>query len=299
MKRLVLLGWAVIAFTVAYSQEGTMGVPSSEPVLKSKRGIAILPEEGEWALGISATPFLTYTGNILNGNVNNVAPGFNFVNNPTNSIALFGKYIVDANTAYRVRFNASVNTQLDKAVIALNEVDPDVNFPAFTEDWRKTDNQTVVLAAGLEKRRGKSRVQGIYGGELVLGMVGQKRTYQYGNTMSQDFNVPTTNNFGDNNVVGVTRVLENKTGAVLFAAARGFIGVEYFIAPKFSIGGEFGYSFTFRTAARTLVTTERWDALTNSIQEIKTDVGTPANYNTFLGTSLDNLNGSINIVFYF
>jgi hypothetical protein len=301
MKKNILLGFAVMFFAAAQAQEAT----SSEPVvLKSKKGINILPEAGEWGLGISANPFLNYAGNFLNGNTFNGSPAFNYVSNPANNVGLFGKYVIDANTAYRVRFNAGVGTQVDKAVIAQNEVTPDVNYPAFTEDFRKTSSQTILLAAGYEKRRGKSRVQGVYGGELVLGYTGAKQTYEYGNAISQDFNAPITNNFGSNILAGTTaaassRVIEQKSGASYYVGARGFIGVEYFIGPKVSIGGEFGYSLAFRSASRTLVTSERWDGLSNSRKEVKTDVGTPANYFTFIGTSLDNLSGSVNLLFYF
>lgn len=304
MKRLILLFFALICFVAVQAQETT--TTSEEPVvLKSKKGINILPEAGEWGLGVSANPFLNYTGNFFNGtNGGNTSPAFTYVSNPANTIGLFGKYMIDANTAYRVRFNVGVGTQIDKAVINKNEAAPDVNFPAFTEDFRKTSNQTILLAAGYEKRRGKSRVQGVYGGEVVLGYTGTKQTYEYGNAMSIDFNAPTTNNFGGNILGGsaaatTSRVVEQKTGATYYAGVRGFIGVEYFIGPRVSIGGEFGYSVAFRSASRTLMTSERWDANSNSVKQVKNDIGTPGNYFTFVGASLDNLSGAINLLFYF
>jgi len=305
MKRLILLIFALMFFTAVQSQEVTSTTTESETVvLKSKRGINILPEAGEWGLGISANPFLNYAGNFFQGNSFNGSPTFSYVTNPANNVGLFGKYMIDANTAYRVRFNAGVGTQVDKAVVTQNEITPDVNYPAFTEDFRKTSSQTILLAAGYEKRRGKSRVQGVYGGEVVLGYTGGKQTYEYGNSVSQDFNAPITNNFGTNIISGTTaaavsRVTEQKSGASYYAGVRGFIGIEYFIAPRVSIGGEFGYSLAFRSASRTLVTSERWDANSNTVKETKTDVGTPANYFTFVGVSLDNLSGAVNLLFYF
>ncbi len=303
MKRLILLSFALMCFSVAQTQDVTSTTitttSTEEPVvLKSKRGINILPEAGEWGLGVSANPFFEYTGNFFHGNTYNNSPSFGYVENPANIVGLFGKYIVDANTAYRVRFNAGIGTQVDKSVIAQNEISPDPNFPAFTEDFRKTSSQTILLAAGYEKRRGKSRVQGVYGGEVILGYTGAKQTYEYGNAISQDFNAPFTTNFG-NNILPAGRVTEQKSGASYYAGVRGFIGVEYFIAPRVSIGGEFGYSLAFRSSSRTLVTSERWDANSNSVKETKTDVGNPGNYFTFVGASLDNLSGAINLLFYF
>jgi hypothetical protein len=295
---LILLG----ASLTTWAQE-PLSSSEEQVEFKSKKGINILPEAKEWALGISANPFLVYGGNILNGNTFNNSPTFTFVTNPANSIAIFGKYMVDAKTAYRVRFNATVTSQVDKAVVAQNEVSPDPLFPTFTEDWRRTSNQTIVLAAGYEKRRGKGRVQGVYGAELVLGYNGSSQVYEYGNKISQDFNAPITNNFGGNILTGTTaaasqRKLDEKFGTSIYAGARGFIGVEYFIGPKISLGAEFGYSIAIRSTGRGLITSERWNPLTSSVLQTSTDLNNNG-YFTFLGASLDNLNGSINILFYF
>ncbi|MBL7875111.1 MAG: hypothetical protein JNL53_05575 [Cyclobacteriaceae bacterium] len=303
MKKYLTFAILVLVSFDILAQEDAVSNTTETIVLKSKKGIPILPEAGEWGLGISANPFLNYGGNFFNGNTNNNSPSFAFPTNPTNNIALFGKYVVDAHTAYRVRFNATVNTTVDKAVIAQNEITPDPFFPAFTEDFRKTNRQTVVVAAGYEKRRGKSRVQGVYGGELVIGYTGINQSYEYGNPMSQDFNAPITNNFGGNILQGssaaaVQRKIDEKFGSILTVGARGFIGVEYFIGPKVSLGGEFGYSLAFNNSTRGLITSERWNPSTNSVLETKTDINNNG-YFTFVGTSLDNLSGSINLLFYF
>jgi hypothetical protein len=300
MKKYIAI---IFTFTSLFSYAQDVVTESESVELKSKKGIHILPEAGEWALGISANPFLSFSGNIFNGNTFNNSPTFTYPNNPANNIAVFGKYVVDANTAYRVRFNASVGTTIDKAIITQNETNPDPFFPAFTEDWRKTNRQTIVLAAGYEKRRGKSRVQGVYGGELVLGYSGLKQEYQYGNAISADFNAPITNNFGGNILAGSTaaassRKTDEKFGSILGVSARGFMGVEYFIGPKVSLGAEFGYSFGFNTSTRGLITSERWNPATGAVLETKTDINNNG-YFTFLGTSLDNLSGSINLLFYF
>lgn len=303
MKKLSLLLIILGTSFVTWAQEPVVTTTEEPVVLKSKKGGNILPETKEWALGISANPFLTYGGNILNGNTFNNSPNFTYVTNPANNIAIFGKYMVDANTAYRVRFNATITSQVDKAVISQNEVTPDPLFPAFTEDWRRTSTQTIVLAAGYEKRRGKSRVQGVYGGEIVLGYNGQSQVYEYGNPISLDFNAPITNNFGNNILTGnataaTQRKLDEKFGTSIYAGVRGFIGVEYFFAPKMSLGAEFGYSIAVRSTGRGLITSERWNPLTNSVLQTSTDLNNNG-YFTFLGASLDNLNGAINLLFYF
>ncbi|MFM9841131.1 MAG: hypothetical protein ACKVOQ_22890 [Cyclobacteriaceae bacterium] len=301
MKKISFLFIILCSSLTTWAQEP---VATSEPVvLKSKRGITILPEAKEWALGISANPFLTYAGNFFHGNAFNGSPQFTYAENPTNNIAIFGKYMVDAHTAYRVRFNASVNSSADKRVVAQNEVTPDPLFPAFTQDWRKTSSQTIVVAAGYEKRRGSSRVQGVYGAEIILGYNGLSNKYEYGNSISQDFNAPTTADFIGNILIGTSnaatqRKVEENLGTSIYVGARGFIGVEYFIGPKISLGAEFGYSLAFRSTGKSVITAERWNTLTGSILQTKIDQDN-GNYTSFLGTSLDNLNGSINLLFYF
>jgi hypothetical protein len=306
MKKTSLLPILLAVSLTTWAQDSATITTSEEPVvLKSKRGINILPEAKEWALGVSANPFLTYTGSIFRTAGNN-SPDLTYAPNLTNNIAVFGKYMVDAHTAYRVRFNASVNSTADKRAILQNELAPDANYPKFTQDWRKTSSQTIVIAAGYEKRKGISRVQGVYGGEVLIGYSGRSDTYEYGNPISQAFNQPNTTDFQDNNGNSLNllpgfatfRKTEENFGSSLFIGARGFIGVEYFIGPKVSLGGEFGYSFVYRSTGKNDITAESWNSLTNSVQQTKIDSNN-GNYSSFIGTQLDNLDGAINLLFYF
>lgn len=295
--------FVICAALVVWSFQATAQDASNEP-LKNKKGILILPQTGEWGLGVAANPFLSYAGNALNGNTfNNTS--FGFTSNPANignNLAIFGKYVKNESTHYRARFNVSVNTVIDKAVVAEDQLNPQPGFPAFTEDWRNTNSQTVILAAGIEKRRGSTRVQGFYGAEVVLGYFGQNIEFQYGNPISADFTFPTTNNFG-NNFNGTTadgdliRTTNRRVGKNFLAGARGFIGVEYFFAPRISLGGEFGYMLAVRTAGRTLTETESWNNGINGVLNTKIDSYTSGP--TTIGIGLDNLSGSINLLFYF
>lgn len=275
-----------------------VAMAQADSVLRSKRGFIILPEANEWALGIAADPFFHYLGNIFNSNSSNGGPFIDYTSNPAGTIAVFGKKMLDAHTAYRARFNVSSGVNINKAVVALDDLTPDNSAPAFVDDWQKNSSTTVMLSGGLEKRRGKSRVQGIYGAELVIGYTSAKTTYQYGNSFSTDFNAPNTNDFGNNLLGGGARKTEEKFGASFLVGARGFVGVEYFVAPKISIGGEFGYMLAFRTTGKTYVTSEFWNSTTNSTQTVKTD-RYDNNGLSSIGIGLDNLSSTINLLFYF
>lgn len=303
MKKIFFLLY-IIVFVAgsAFAQETTPVQDVPEP-LTSKRGVPILPEYGEWGLGVSADPFLYYLGNFMNGaTAGNFNQTFDWAAHPAEALvnpAIFGKYIVDENTAYRVRFNVNIATNVTKEVIAQDQLSPDPLFPAFTEDWRKNSVKNFVLAAGLEKRRGVSRLQGVYGGELVFGLTKSNVEYQYGNPITADFNDPTTSSALGGVVGNGVRQTEVKGGSTFLIGARGFIGVEYFLAPKISVGGEFGYTIGFQTEGKNVVTTEQWNPVTQSIHTIKTDVYPGGTGFTSIGASLDRLNGAISLLFYF
>jgi hypothetical protein len=128
MKKLILY-LVVISLTSALSAQNIE--------LVSKNGFPILPQKGDWAIGIDAVPFL----NLLNNKGS--SPGFNFINNiPTISVA----YMLADNRALRIEFNADYH---------LNEIGKS----------KKDTETTFGLGGGHEWRISKSRVQGFIGAE--------------------------------------------------------------------------------------------------------------------------------------
>ena len=79
-----------------------IGFGASAQELTSKKGTPILPEAGDWSIGIDAKPFLDYAGNMFNGNASNSSPSFNWTSTVFPQI-ITGKLVKDANTAYRVK----------------------------------------------------------------------------------------------------------------------------------------------------------------------------------------------------
>jgi len=299
MKKLICIATLFLStICISFAQTDTTTTTTNSG-LSSDEGITILPEEGEWGLGISANPFLTYLGNFFNQAGNNGAPSYAFVQNPFNSLALYGKLMKDENTAFRARFQFDMNTSGTKGVVAQSVLTPDPFSPQFVTDTRTASNTAVLLAFGLEKRRGAGRLQGVYGGEALIGFASTKDKYSYGNAINQQFTAPATTDFGNNLLAANRRKTTEKIGSKFMFGVRGFIGVEYFFAPKMSIGGEFGYTFGITTAGKGSVTTEAYDATSTSARTI-TSQAYDANYNrTYTGIGLDNLNGSINLLFYF
>lgn len=236
MKTLGILILLVATHSICLSQADTA-------TLVTKRGRPILPKAGEFAIGVDATPFFQYVGNLFNNTTNNPSPAFRSPGFPS----LVGKYMKSANTAFRVRFSANTLSQEGKNVVD-NSSNPD---PTVTVTDTKTYNSTFVqVGAGLEKRRGSGRLQGIYGVEAFIGFNSNSSTYTYGNPIT-----PSTPNvaftiWNPNSVTvqsttfGSSRTLEASSGTSVNFGVTGFVGAEYFFAPKMSLGAEFGYSIS-------------------------------------------------------
>jgi hypothetical protein len=47
--------------------------------------------------------------------------------------------------------------------------------------------------------------------------------------------------------IGSGRIIERNNGSTFMFGVRGFVGVEYFILPKISLGGEFGWGLGLGT----------------------------------------------------
>jgi hypothetical protein len=236
--------------TITILAASIIGVSAFAQDLTSKKGEPFLPEAKDMAISVEATPFLNYLGNFFGKTNNNVAPRFDFLNN-RQSITL--KYFLDAKSAVRASIRIGNRNQKNDAIFTLI----DINNPNIKNEY--TDKRTitggdVIFGVGYESRRGKTRLQGYYGGDVFVGTGRSKTTYEYAIALS-NLNTTHVNRFnaGDNNVL-------TKTGGREFTfGLRGFIGAEYFIIPKLSIGGEFGWGIARTTQAKGVTTTESLD----------------------------------------
>lgn len=308
MKHTILSTALLLAGTASFAQDAAPATTKEAPhTFSSKNNHEVLPQAKDWGLGISATGFLGYLGNMMNGNVMNNAPTFNSANQPSafgigniNGMALSGKYMKTATTAYRGRFmvNAGSTSYRNNVFKAL--ITPDPLNPVYVEDVQKTMAHVVLLSAGIEKRRGSGRLQGIYGAEVLVGFAGNKRTYDYGNDFTADIPaVATTTDFASGSSSYISsRPLESYSGNSILAGVRGFGGVEYFFAPKMSIGGEIGYTLGFSTNSKGYTVTESWIPQMEQTVTISRDTYSNAGLRS-MGIGLDNVNAGINFNFYF
>jgi hypothetical protein len=266
------------------------GLMAQEVDMLSKRGEPILPESGEMALGIDAMPVLGYFGDLFNGFAGGNNTAFGFINGIYNANTIYVKYYLEDQVAIRGAVRLGHTNWMDQEFVTM---DQEIMDPMMQVSDVYTWNSTNIGVGGdYLMYRGKGRVQGYYGGGAFINYNSWKETFKYGNAITTQFNSPTWYDFGLNaQVTGSERTLANYNNNSFGLTLRGVIGVEYFFAPKISLGGEMGLGFMFdRDGGYTTV--ERWTG-----QDVEVETTKVAN-DTFVG--IDNFtSGSLFIMFHF
>ena len=266
MKKIIFsLGLCLcVGFTAVAQNMVVISEEVENPAFLSKRGVPLLPQAGDFAIGVEATPFLKYAGNFFNQAGNNAAPAFS-----GKDVSIYGKYFLENDRAIRARLTINAGSSTEKGVVPNNEerANNPLNANATVVDAKINNATNVMLSAGYEFRRGHGRVQGFYGGEASLGFGSKKDKYEYANPMTAVNPTPSTWNFNTSAVANVaTRTTETKYGNTVTGGVGAFVGVEYFFAPQMSIGGEFSLGLYYTATSQTEGTTETWNASANSLQ---------------------------------
>jgi len=268
--------------------------------LTSKRGAPILPEKGDYSFSIDAVPFFEYFGNMFHGNNASSAPTFDFPGLSGSPLWTFqAKKFINANTAFRARIRLGFSDNTIK-----NTIEDETNTgstPTYVDDkWTET-KMNIVLGAGIEKRKGKGRVQGLYGAMANIMLSTDANKLVYGNAMSSVYTNPLSTTYpwvSEGNGSYATentsaRVTSDNKGMGFGIGVNAFLGVEYFFAPKMSIGGEFSWGILVQINGKSKIGSESYNG---------TDV-TNSTYNsggaTYFGIDNGNSGGSINLNFYF
>lgn len=224
MKKQLLLIGVALATSMSLSAQMTS--------MTSKNGHEILPQAGDYCLSVDAIPMLNMAMNainIMNDSGNNGAHP-NYVTGFEQTIV--GKRFESATAA--TRYKIGIMHRSESMSTFTPTFDDQGNETGETEDVAKTRETSILLGYGKEMRRGHNRLQGFYGyeGLLSLGMGG------------------TSNTYGADLADGASRPLSSSNGMSFGIGARGFLGAEYFFAPKMSIGAEFGWGFGLSRTGR-------------------------------------------------
>lgn len=271
------------------------------------------PKTGNYAISVSAVPMTQYIGQFFNGAAANNLDEFggqtyiggDVKTAPFRKIAplmsISGKYFLDKETALRVNLGLIYQRTYrqtysrDDAAFALNPFSKQKVI-----DTRLNSNTGMSLMAGLEKRVGKERLQGVYGAGLLFAMNNVYNKYTYGNAITEINQSPSLSNGG--NVAAMSGFSSNRLlkdynlGASMHAGIVTFVGVEYFIIPKMSIGGEVNF-----TALASFDQAQYQDLEGFSTVDIArrewTELVSPSSNQITVGTG--NIGGNVTLNFYF
>lgn len=217
------------------------------------------PKTGDYAISISAIPMTQYIGQFFNGALaNNYAEfgGQAYIGGDVNTapfkkiaplMSVSGKYFLDKETAVRVNLGLIYQRTFTKSY---SNDDAEHAINPFSQkkviDTYLSKNTGLSLMAGLEKRAGKERLQGIYGAGLLVAATTAIDKYTYGNAITDINQAPSESNGGTvatMNGFAYNRLIKDyNLGATWHAGIVTFVGVEYFFMPKMSIGGEVNFT---------------------------------------------------------
>ncbi len=285
MKRIFFLVISLFVTAGLFAQDDATATESNGgsqqgATLTSKKGHPILPQAGDYAFGIDVSPFVNLVGNLVK--INSITPfsdpmAFNFINNN----AIYGKYFLSSSTAIRARIRIQNVQDVTKTDVA--DADTAAEPGATVVDKTIEKYTTIFLSGGIEKRMGKTRLQGFYGADLTL-------AYEDGDPFSPNI----VYKYG-NPLVSGSRVLKENEGGTFGIGAMGFIGAEYFLAPKIAIGGQLGWGFMYYNTFNSVVVQEQVDPVTNLIVEEETEFSNGSSFNL----DTDNFGGEIYLMFHF
>lgn len=271
-----------------------------------------LPREGDFGLTVSANPFTSFVGNLFNSSTSNELNSFggsaySFEKSAYFSpiLSISGKYLFTDHLAVRANLGWSYSsarrryyTQDDAALL----VNPFSQKQVIDEHIFRRAGGSFSVAA--EYRIGNRRVQGIVGGGLVYAFSTNKERFVYGNGMTEINQNPST---------GMASAVESYEMAPAFSSQRylsrfanepithhfgpyAFVGVEWFICPWISLGGEVNVAAAWNWTGATYYESEGFNTISGRVENW-TELRSPSSSGFEFGTG--NFGANITVSFYF
>ncbi len=269
--------------------------------------VTYIPEQGEVAIGFDAAPVLKYVGNLFNNTSNNTlgnlsgqpvsAEGLERfeIADITPDVSIMGRYMITDNLA--VRANIGIQQRYLTTNRYVSDDLADINNPLNETkliDTRFDAKKGFSAIIGAEYRKGNNRIQGVFGGGFLIGCNSSKTEYQYANALTSINQSPTT--ALENTAFGDYRKLNEVTNSNLVLGFAGNVGVEFFVAPKVSLGAEVNLSVYSVSEGQTYIETEGYNVGKSSV-ETRIELVSPGDKTFVFGTN--NLGGSLYLSFYF
>lgn len=259
-----------------------------------------LPKAGDFGFSVSANP------------ISQIVKGTS-ATQPLVSIA--GKYMLSNKTAMFLNvgwvYNYTNNKYYTVDDLAL------YNNP-FSEDKvidsRENHITGLNLSLGAEYRIGKGKVQGVFGGGIMYSFSYSDSRYSYGNAITAFNQEPSSYYYGttgmwwddQNNQYNYnyvkpgmyyTRTTRAFQGTPThYVGLTGFAGVEWFVAPRLSVGARLNLTAAYYFTNGTYETVEGYNNLTGRVEEW-TDLAYPSSCGVIFNSSNVGLDISFNVYF--
>ncbi|MBK5720719.1 hypothetical protein JGH11_07525 [Dysgonomonas sp. Marseille-P4677] len=238
----------------------------------TKGGQKILPQAGDFAIGID---LLSLVGLGESSDKPKFFYSDGFLGDQ-NIATIYGKYFLTDQAAIRAKLHIGLGSSTNKKMVSKIGG----NNEEQVEDKKTFSNNKFGLTVGYEVRRGYGRLQGFFGPEVGVGFGSESTTFDPGNEINANTNVVS---------------YKDKEAGKFYAKLGGFAGVEYFFAPKMSIGGEVGIGFNMQTSGKGNSTKKRWNAAEGRVEEISED-GLYSSSNVDFKVAYSS---ALNVTFYF
>lgn len=249
-----------------------------------------LPKAGDLGLSVSANP------------LSQIATGVSYTQ-PLVSIA--GKYMVSdksalfLNVGWIYNYNHNNYYADDDAALYL-----DPFSRAKVIDTREDQITGLNVSFGGERRIGKGKVQGVFGGGIMYAFSYYDIRYSYGNAITSINQQPSISddlysNIDYPDVPGVSyqRYLsEFNITPTHYIGLTGYAGVEWFVAPKVSVGAKLYLTAAYRFLSGDYYTAEGYNYLTGQVEEW-TELLRPSSHG--FSFNRDNVGMDISFNFYF
>ncbi len=255
-----------------------------------------LPEAGDMAISLNLAPFLNvFADETVDGRI-----GGDSYNSDLISIA--GKYMVTDNFALRLNvgwsylYNRDNYFVQDDAAVFVNPLSQ-----AKVTDSYITKNSGVSITAAAEYRFGSRRIQGYVGGGLTYALSSYSMNLYYGNAMTELNQNPTTYEDYSAYLPGFssarfTKVSNNGLDFNHHAGVVAFVGFEWFVAKKVSVGAEVNVSAIASWGNLQYATLEGYNTLSEKV-ETWTELFKPSSFAFDFGTQ--NVGANLSVNFYF
>jgi hypothetical protein len=257
---------------------------ANSQTLTTKAGNPILMEDGDWSISFDASPL----GTIFRDSGPSALSSSFF-----DSWTIVGKMMTSSNSAIRAKVR--IGSHSDKTDGFSDQTGSTSTPPATVTDTRKNSSMDITLGGGIQKYRGKGRVQGYYGAEAMIMLGSGKTTYDYGNAITSSAPSPDRTDFGSNVLAPGVFTTEDKSGSTFGFGVRGFIGAEYFFAEKMSFGFEYGWGPSISSTGEGERTVEYFDATSSGPKTSSSKTGGSSNFSI----DVDNASGMVSFNLYF